>query len=70
MRLRRVVARHLAPSLCRLWLEGLQDEPRSGKQPIYTRTAEERILKLLDELPVQGFAHWTRPSAGRGGGRR
>lgn len=51
----------LAASLCRLWLEGLQDEPRSGKQPIYTRTPDKRILKLLDELPAQRVARWTGP---------
>jgi transposase len=42
-------------------LEGLQDKPRPGKQPIYTKTTDKRILKLLDKPPPQGFARWTGP---------
>jgi hypothetical protein len=33
-------------------LEGLQDKPRPGKQPIYTKTTDKRILKLLDKPPA------------------
>ena len=57
------------PRIVSLWrhryadqgLEGLQDEPRPGKQPIYTKTTDKRILKLLDKPPPQGFARWTGP---------
>lgn len=57
------------PRIVSLWrhryadhgLEGPQDKPRPGKQPIYTRTTYKRILKLLDKLPPQGFARWTGP---------
>src|SRR6266704_2286835 len=42
-------------------LEGLKDKPRPGKQPIYTKTTDKRILKLLDKPPPQGFARWTGP---------
>ena len=37
-------------------LEGLKDKPRPGKQPIYTKGTDTRILKLLDKPPPQGFA--------------
>ena len=30
----------LAASLCRPWFEGLQDKPRPGKQPIYTKATD------------------------------
>src|SRR3954462_9226871 len=30
-------------------LEGLQDKARPGKQPIYTKATDKRILKLLDK---------------------
>src|SRR5246500_5710065 len=57
------------PRIVSLWrhryadhgLEGLQDKPRPGKQPIYTKTTDKRILKLLDKSPPQGFARWTGP---------
>src|SRR3974390_2962406 len=57
------------PRIVSLWrhryadqgLEGLQDKPRPGKQPIYTKATEKRILKLLDRLPPEGFARWTGP---------
>ena len=44
-----------------LGLEGLQDKPRPGKQPIYTKATDQRILKLLDKPPPAGFARWTGP---------
>jgi transposase len=55
------------PRIVSLWrhryadhgLEGLKDKPRPGKQPIYTKTTDKRILKLLDKPPPQGFARWT-----------
>ena len=47
------------PRIVSLWrhryadhgLEGLQDKPRPGKQPIYTKATDKRILKLLDKPP-------------------
>jgi transposase len=44
-----------------LGLEGLQDKPRPGKQPIYTKSTDKRILKLLDKPSPAGFARWTGP---------
>ncbi len=44
-----------------LGLEGLKDKPRPGKQPIYTKATDKRILKLLDKPPPEGFARWTGP---------
>src|ERR1700690_16251 len=41
--------------------KGLQDKPRPGKQPIYTKATDKRILKLLDRPPPEGFARWTGP---------
>jgi transposase len=41
--------------------EGLQDRPRPGKQPIYTKATDKRILKLLDKPAPEGFARWTGP---------
>ena len=57
------------PRIVSLWrhryadhgLEGLQDKPRPGKQPIYTKATDKRILKLLDKSPPAGYARWTRP---------
>src|SRR6202051_5205109 len=57
------------PRIVSLWrhryadhgLEGLQDKPRPGKQPIYTKATDKRILKLLDKPPLEGFARWTGP---------
>src|SRR5579883_1161728 len=57
------------PRIVSLWrhryadhgLEGLQDKPRPGKQPIYTKATDKRILQLLDKPAPQGFARWTGP---------
>src|ERR1700692_4052923 len=57
------------PRIVSLWrhryadhgLEGLKDKPRPGKQPIYTKTTDKRILGLLDKPPPEGFARWTGP---------
>src|SRR6266699_4291022 len=57
------------PRIVSLWrhryadhgLEGLKDKPRPGKQPIYTKATDKRILKLLDKPPPDGFARWTGP---------
>src|ERR1700692_2477193 len=45
------------PRIVSLWrhryadrgLEGLRDKPRPGKQPIYTKASDKRILPLLDK---------------------
>jgi len=42
-------------------LAGLEDKPRPGKQPIYTKATDKRILALLDKPPPVGFARWTGP---------
>ena len=42
-------------------LEGLQDKPRPGKGPIYTKETDKRILAFLDKPPPKGFARWTGP---------
>src|SRR6202007_369129 len=57
------------PRIVSLWrhryadhgLEGLQYKPRPGKQPIYTKATDKRILKLLDKPPPDGFARWSGP---------
>lgn len=57
------------PRIVSLWrhryaehgLEELQDKPRPGKQPIYTKATDKRILKLLDKLPPQGFVRRSGP---------
>jgi transposase len=51
------------PRIVSLWrhryadhvLEGLKDKPRLGKRPIYTKTTDKRILKLLDKPPPEGY---------------
>ncbi|WP_275190651.1 helix-turn-helix domain-containing protein [Bradyrhizobium sp. CSA112] len=40
---------------------GLQERRRPGKQPIYTKATDKRILRLLDKQPPEGFARWTGP---------
>jgi hypothetical protein len=42
-------------------LGGDFEDRRPDKQPIYTKTTDKRILKLLDKPPPQGFARWTGP---------
>ena len=57
------------PRIVSLWrhrfadegLEGLQDKPRPGKQPIYTKATDKRILALLKRVAPKGFARWTGP---------
>jgi transposase len=57
------------PRIVSLWrhrfadqgLEGLQDKPRPGKEPIYTKATDKRILALLDKPAPDGFARWTGP---------
>lgn len=67
----RSIAREVGvqPRIVSLWrhhyadlgLEGLQSKPLPGKQPIYTKATDQRILKLLDESPPAGYARWTGP---------
>ena len=42
-------------------LEGLDDKPRPGKEPLYGAKADKRILALLDRPPPKGYARWTGP---------
>ena len=57
------------PRIVSLWrhrfadqgLEGLQDKPRPGKEPLYTKATDKRILALLDKSAPDGFARWTGP---------
>ena len=57
------------PRIVSLWrhrfadhgLEGLNDKPRPGKEPIYTKATDKRIVALLDKPPPKGFARWTGP---------
>jgi len=57
------------PRIVSLWrhrfadkgLEGLEDKPRPGKEPIYTKATDRRILGLLDKPAPEGFARWTGP---------
>src|SRR6516165_8187706 len=47
-------------------LEGLQDKPRPGKEPIYTMETDKRILALLDKPPPKGLCALDRPASGGG----
>jgi transposase len=57
------------PRIVSLWrhryadhgLEGLRSKPLPGRQPIYTKATDKRILKLLDRRPPAGYARWTGP---------
>src|SRR3982074_889368 len=57
------------PRIVSLWrhryadhgLAGRKAKARPGKQPIYTKATDKRILRLLDKLPPEGFARWTGP---------
>src|SRR6516165_8766589 len=40
-------------------LGGLKDRPRAGKEPIYGKLTNKRILALLNKPPPQGYAPWT-----------
>src|SRR5271163_3795414 len=50
------------PRIVSLWrnrfadqgLEGLGDKPRPGKEPIYTKATDKRILAVLDTPPPKG----------------
>src|ERR1700738_2260895 len=57
------------PRIVSLWrhryadhgLEGLKDKLRPGKQPIYTKATDRRILKVLEKPPPGWVARWTGP---------
>jgi transposase len=59
----------IQPRIVSLWrhrfadqgLKGLTDKPRPGKEPVYTRATDKRILGLLDKPPPEGFGRWTGP---------
>ncbi|MEK7995643.1 MAG: IS630 family transposase, partial [Planctomycetota bacterium] len=40
-------------------MQGLRDEPRSGKPASYDASTEKRILKQLDQEPPDGYTTWT-----------
>ena len=42
-------------------IEGLQDEPRSGRPPIYGKSFRDNVLKLLSKPPPRGLARWDGP---------
>ena len=42
-------------------LDGLKDQPRAGKKPIYGKVTNKRILVLLDKPPPPGYARWSGP---------
>ena len=39
-------------------LRGLQDQPRSGKPPVYGAAFRDRVLALLEQPPPAGLGHW------------
>src|SRR5476649_2050170 len=57
------------PRIVSLWrhrfadqgLDGLKDQPRPGKEPLYMPATDKRIPGLLDKPPPKGFARWQRP---------
>lgn len=40
------------------WMDGLMDAERSGAPKIYDHQTMNRVLKILDKRPPQGFARW------------
>jgi transposase len=42
-------------------IEGLKDEPRSGKPQTYGIETEKRVLAILDQPPPKGYASWNGP---------
>src|SRR5208283_434102 len=71
------------PRIVSLWrhryadhgLEGLKDKPRPGKQPIYTKSTDKRILKLLRRQPGSPagpgpcwLGNWTMSTSNTSGG--
>jgi len=42
-------------------VRGLQDNLRPGKPPKYGREFRDRLLKLLEQPPPEGYSHWEGP---------
>src|SRR5437660_5137728 len=42
-------------------LDGLKDLPHGGKEPIYGKATNKRILALLDRPPPDGYGRWFGP---------
>jgi transposase len=42
-------------------LDGLKEQPRAGKKPIYGKVTNKRILGLLDQSPPAGYGRWSGP---------
>jgi transposase len=40
-------------------LDGLVDEPRSGRPPVYTRDERDRVIALTMGPPPEGITHWS-----------
>jgi len=55
---RRATVSKWRTSFARRGLPGLQDAPRSGRPPKYTKETELRVLQTLDEPPPPGQAGW------------
>jgi transposase len=57
----------VAPMTVRLWrqryaergLEGLIDEPRSGRPPVYSREQRDRVIAKTLAPPPEGVTHWS-----------
>jgi transposase len=43
-------------------VEGLRDQPRSGKPTRYGAVFRDRVLALLEQSPPPGLSHWDGPS--------
>lgn len=43
-------------------LDGLRDDPRSGKPPTYDATFRDRVLALIEQAPPKGLSHWDGPT--------
>ena len=46
----------------KIGLEGLQDNPRSGRPPIYGEAFRNTVLKVLSKSPPKGLASWDGPT--------
>src|ERR1700722_9368212 len=63
------IARHLKtrPARVSKWrqrfreqrLNGLRDADRQGRPARYDQTTENRVLRLLDEAPPEGYGKWS-----------
>ena len=46
-------------------LEGLHDNPRSGRPPIYGKVFRNTVLKVLSKSPPKGLATWDGPAVAK-----